>query len=494
MSLELGGRNKSVKYLNLTKVGKESVNDKGAAETCSVTYRTFNNPFLENQADHLCAVTRFSVPLTEIPIIDTQTFEVWRFRTNEFRGYMRLEREENHEFQYPEEEKRPELGDASVQEQQFYLQQYLTDHVEYNVENLVSTITIPASFTIYQFMENIVYQIGHTTHLVYYTKDHEGNTPESLKNNLTGDPDFPRTTYLDERIKMTLTPDLRFRIEITNDGYAYEWYVKLSKGMFNMLQFVESPVLSVPATEDNDELGQRWRLINRRIMGFPNDTLSGKVLTGDSGIQLSTFRSKSNQRGSLADGVTNGTSYDRAFEYKTQYKTTWAKHTANMSCADMNRIREVVFSSDIFVLSEGNAENAYKRFLCDYQVFNPTKITYNLHDMTDDDPYSIVNQNHQGYKQRFLGDQTSFSETLPGHLIYQNDNPSAGRWQELITASPLWEMEVQAMAKVWDYQKSEYRFEKIPIPAGQQFTVKLIFVSKDNQVVTVAEKPDKYHS
>ena len=30
MSLELGGRNKSVQYLNMTKCGRESLNDAGA--------------------------------------------------------------------------------------------------------------------------------------------------------------------------------------------------------------------------------------------------------------------------------------------------------------------------------------------------------------------------------------------------------------------------------------------------------------------------------
>ena len=116
MSLELGGRNKSVKYLNLTKSGKESFNDPKQAETCSITYRTFNNPFLENQADHLCAVTRFSVPLTELPIIDQQTFEVWRFRTSEYRGFMFLQREEAFDAVYPPEmEDRPEMdAEASL--------------------------------------------------------------------------------------------------------------------------------------------------------------------------------------------------------------------------------------------------------------------------------------------------------------------------------------------------------------------------------------------
>ena len=86
------------------------------------------------------------------------------------------------------------------------------------------------------------------------------------------------------------------------------------------------------------------------------------------------------------------------------------------------------------------------------------------------------------------------TETLPSHRFFQNTNPSAGRWQDLITPAPLWEIEVRATVKVWDYEDQEYRFEDIPLPAGQQFTVKMIFVSKDNQVVTIAEKPNKYHS
>ena len=75
MSLELGGKNKKISYLNLQKSGREASNDE--EEMCTVTLN-FNTPFLSKQDDYLCAVSRFSVPLTQVPTIAATQFEVRR--------------------------------------------------------------------------------------------------------------------------------------------------------------------------------------------------------------------------------------------------------------------------------------------------------------------------------------------------------------------------------------------------------------------------------
>ena len=53
---------------------------------------------------------------------------------------------------------------------------------------------------------------------------------------------------------------------------------------------------------------------------------------------------------------------------------------------------------------------------------------------------------------------------------------------------------VRAMCKVWSYEKNEYELIDVPLPAGMQYSVKLIFVSKENQSVAIVDKPDRYHT
>ena len=157
-----------------------------------------------------------------------------------------------------------------------------------------------------------------------------------------------------------------------------------------------------------------------------------------------------------------------------------------MCCADSSRLREIVFVSDLSVKSEAQAGTNYKRFLCDYQILNPTSFSYTIKHQRDQDPYLS--------SSNFLAKQATVEEVLPSHRYYASENASAGRWQELKSPEPLHEIEVRAMCKVWSYEKLEYELIDIPLPAGMQFSVKLIFVSKENQAVAIVEKPDKYHT
>ena len=81
MSLELGGRSKSILYLTLTKSGLESSHDASETQECSSTIKFRNSPFLKNQSEYLCAVTRFSVPLVEVPTIAATGFTVYEYHT-----------------------------------------------------------------------------------------------------------------------------------------------------------------------------------------------------------------------------------------------------------------------------------------------------------------------------------------------------------------------------------------------------------------------------
>ena len=164
----------------------------------------------------------------------------------------------------------------------------------------------------------------------------------------------------------------------------------------------------------------------------------------------------------------------------------WTVHTAHMSCADHNRCREIVFTSDIAVKSEGNTTGQYKRTFCDYQITDETRFSYDVKDIRQFDPYALEGRH-------FMSRQSSITETLPSHRIYSSANASAGRWQDLTLPTPLYESEVRARVRVWDYETSTYMIEDIPLPAGTQYSVKLIFVSKKHYIDAQVSQTDRFH-
>ena len=81
--------------------------------------------------------------------------------------------------------------------------------------------------------------------------------------------------------------------------------------------------------------------------------------------------------------------YEKQFVSTTaEYDPVYASYTAQMCCADNNRLREIVFVTDLMVRSEAQAGATYKRFLCDYQILNPTKFGYEITHTRDTDPLS----------------------------------------------------------------------------------------------------------
>mgnify|MGYP007063519846 CR=1 FL=1 len=104
------------------------------------------------------------------------------------------------------------------------------------------------------------------------------------------------------------------------------------------------------------------------------------------------------------------------------FNTQFILFEAAVHCADnINRIKRLVFMSDLQVKSEGNTATMFRRFLVDYVIENPTSISYKM-----------------GDKKRWpLNDDTNITEELPSHRIYTAANPSGGRIQELISDAPL---------------------------------------------------------
>ena len=484
MSLELGGRSKSIQYLNLTKSGMESSNDISVTETCNVSIKFANKPLLEDQSQYLCAVTRFSVPLVEVPTIDATGFDVYRYTETDEKTWADA---------HPELPADTKLA-RDLRKDAFYTYwETLTPEPTGGAPgNNRVTVDLPAAYSFHQFMQNIEARLDsltipsnyHTLHggsarqaadtLLMVTS---GNAPASLLVN--------RASTLAERIKMTLTADMRFRVMLTDDIHTDHIYIKMKPGMFRMLQFQTTPLAKL-GTSSYITSHSGFRLHAFHPEGDGALTVQDKV--DAEGVQLSALHSASNQRGVQAgspdhvqvayDGVYNP---QRTSGDALRFKARYVIHTAQMSCADATRIREIVFTSDLSVKSEGNAEASYKRFLCDYQVFNKTEFSYNIKDVLGQDPYNP-------------DDPLVAKTSTVSDRIYTSNNASAGRWQELIEPSPMWEVEVSATLRCWDYENQRYHFVQIPLPAGMQYSVKLIFVSKENHVVSVAEKPDKYHA
>ena len=77
MSIELAGKN--ITYLNLSKTGRESDNAGPTDQTCTVKLDFRDSALLDKQDDYICAVTRFSIPLSEIPTILKCSFKIYTY-------------------------------------------------------------------------------------------------------------------------------------------------------------------------------------------------------------------------------------------------------------------------------------------------------------------------------------------------------------------------------------------------------------------------------
>ena len=491
MSLELGGKDKSILYLNLIKSGEESLNDPSVTHKCTVTanFAQCLKPFVQDQSKYLCAVTRFSVPLIEVPIINPTYFDVYQYEDAEFDQWQTTAGLAPIAPYTNEQEQLANIETLAVRKH-MYLRTYVENPANAGNHH-VARINTRAHYTFYEFMDEIASKLQYTYAQSFYDTN-TGDPNRRVTDTLQGAPPniimSQRFISLSERIKMSVSNTLKFKIQITDDLFTKRWYVKLSNGMFNMLQFNQTPVNRI----DTRNMHPHSQLLDRRFQGIKPENNAGDIRDYDmQRLHIEQFVSQRNQRGGdPADNASLASYMPARQSNAARYAPIWVTYTGTMCCADCTRLREVVFLSDMDVKSEGgNGANVYKRFLCDYQLFNPTQINYNIKNCWQQDPYDTSNQE----RDYFLKNTTSYTEELPAHRYYASNNASAGRWQELINQTPLYDIEVRAMVKVWDYERERYEFEDIPLPAGAQYSVKLVFVSKENQAVAIMDNPDKYH-
>ena len=245
MSLELGGRSKSITYLNLTKSGMESSNDASATENCTVNIKFSNTPLLKDQSQYLCAVSRFSVPLVEVPTIDATGFSVY-FYTDETR--------DNYTLDHPPADMTKYAADQHKSQFFNYLESLNPEpQVDEKTGEEIAPgnhridVDLPPAYSFHQFMQNIEQALGGITvpssYIVHHGGGHtrHGADPDLQSVATAGHPLTGllanRASTLSERIKMTLTADMRFRVMLCDDIYQNHLYIKMKPGMFRMLQF-----------------------------------------------------------------------------------------------------------------------------------------------------------------------------------------------------------------------------------------------------------------
>ena len=112
-----------------------------------------------------------------------------------------------------------------------------------------------------------------------------------------------------------------------------------------------------------------------------------------------------------------------------------------------------------------------KRQLVEFDLNQPTSMTYQINRVADGiDPYSGV----AGH----ISTKTSVAEPLPSARTFTNKGVD-GRWMQLSSPSPLYQLEVTALLICWDFEQGKFVQKQIPVPAGGLFDVKLAFVNKD---------------
>ena len=177
MSLELGGKNKSILYLNMVKSGKEANNDPSQDEICTVSSRFANQPFVSDQSKYLCAVTRFSVPLIQVHTIAKTGFDVYMYSAEDITAINavypdKVDGSDKAFFDLIESDEVNELDGADP------------DDATLKDRFRVARVDIDASFSFYEFLEKVSRALTTTTIPASYDTDANGPSPDPT----SGDP------------------------------------------------------------------------------------------------------------------------------------------------------------------------------------------------------------------------------------------------------------------------------------------------------------------
>ena len=470
-SIEVGQPNKHLSYLNLSKTGLTYKNE-GHQDFCEITMDFANSPWLQKQSDYLMSISRFTVPLHEVPIIDTMpaAIEVWPFphlkddntkwESSEFLRNAGDAREPGHDHrdEYDVWANGPYSWNTFFPQWETYRFEGAAIHNAGHPDDLrlVSgaeySIDLNSCTTVYEWIRMLRDKLRHKMIRLYNKESHLGAW------NITQE-DVPMSDVL----RVTMSPDYKVVLSM-NGKLKDQYYVKLSKALFRMCQFKETVFNDGLDLLFNDASWPMSHLPGRRFMVATTDEQLPLILA---------MKWKDTNQKFGHTGQPTGDAFDDYFYL----------FEAPVHCADnINRIKRLVFMSDLQVKSEGNTSSMFRRFLVDYVIENPTTINYKL-----------------GDKKRWpLSDDTNVTEELPSHRIYTAANPSGGRIQELISDAPLYELTVKCMAQVFDFaaedRRKSLKMVDIPVSAGSIFSCKVVFFSKNEGSVRPDERDDAPHA
>lgn len=262
------------------------------------------------------------------------------------------------------------------------------------------------------------------------------------------------------RVWVQMDADYRFSIH-ANHAFAEGYYIKLSRPLFNMLQFKEGS----SAAFDRGTLQGRRFMFDRILDTYSLETLQNAMPSYTT--QIRTVSSSVPQASFAADHLAVST--NRAIAIASIHMHEFvAAFAAPVSSADsINRIKSLVFTSSLATTSEGQTGGTYRRALTDFQIPMQSGFSWNTTTM---EPGGVT-------------------ENAASEYSYANSNPSSGRLLMLSDPSPLYEFKLEVKAKVWDFETERFRMEDIYLPPGSTFTCKLVFISRNS--LHERERPDK---
>ena len=477
MSVELGNKSKTVKYLNIHKEGHTGL------DYISVDNR-WSSPILENQSEYLVAISRFEVPLNRVAVTAKMEKCIEIFEYND--DYKNDPNDEkspafdlggfNYEEHLSASTNPEEVDDYFNACENYWDGDPLVQDANLNMSSgdHAFQIDMQPCHTIYEFVTKLNAQIAEA--LLFNQGDKSIVADNFNGQQRSGNLEFSNMfTDAGNNVCNTDSPIARFYIEMSadytfsvvmNKEFALKYYIKMSKPLFNMLQFktIESDTYArinlvgrrfmadrtQTYTDDNGNLLHSFEIANIRNLskrkppytrGFRNISVTQQQLSLPQGQMLPI-----NRHPKLNGGV------ETIEEYRTIF-------TAATSAADsINRIKSIVFTSSLATLSEGVTGGGYRRALTDFVIPTSSSFSWNVKSLSAE----IVGEN------------------AASEYSYQNDNPSSGRLLIMSDPSPLYELKIEARVKVWDFDTESFSFEPIPLPAGSTFSCKLVFLSRND--------------
>ena len=476
MSVELGNKSKTVKYLNIHKEGR-------TAEDFIAIDNRWTSPILDKQSDYLVAISRFEVPLNRVPVTQKMENCIQIFKYNDTIAPVQGEAFDDTKplfhlngGNYESDEGR-DMDPAIVDEYFNKCEQYKSAP-ELDSPNLdmtsgadAYTIDMEPCHTIFEFVKKLNAQIQEA---LLFNQNTKAIIPPQYNGAARGgSASFPNMfTAMDDQICNTSDPIARFSVQMSadytfsvamNSEFAKNYYIKMSVPLFNMLQF---------KTIQSDTY-ERINLVGRRFMAHRTATLDLASLR----VMATTIKPPYSMRArNVQSTVPKASAIQDILSFARNPKLTYGTEvirefvttfTAAVSAADsINRIKSIVFTSSLATLSEGVSGGGYRRALTDFVIPTVSSFNWNVSTLQ----------------------ASSISENAASEYSYQNNNPSSGRLLIMSDPSPLYELKIEAKVKVWDFEKEQFELEPIPLPQGSTFSCKLVFLSRNDP--HERERPD----